>query len=169
MTKRLFFLFFICQLTACTTAEIQSALGTIIDSAGTGLTSEQIGLGLKEALDIGIKKGSDQLSAKDGYYKSAYKILLPPEARKVTEKLQNIPGFSQVEEIILEKINRGAEDAATKAKPIFISAIKQMTFQDALNILMGEKDAATSYLDRVTRTQLYQEFNPIIIIISNSF
>lgn len=164
MIKRLCFLFFICQMTACTTAELQSTLGTIMDAAGsTGLTSEQIGSGLKQALDIGIQKGADQLSSKDGYYKSAYKILLPPEAQKVTEKLQNIPGFSKVEEIILEKINRGAEDAAKKAKPIFVSAIKQMTFQDAMNILMGEKNAATNYLNKATRSQLYQEFSPIII------
>lgn len=163
MIKRLCFLFLICQMTACTPAELQSALGTIIEATEGGLTSEQIGSGLKEALNIGIKKGADKLSSTNGYYKSSYKILLPPEARKVTAKLQNIPGFSKVEEVILEKINRGAEDAAKKAKPIFVSAIKQMTFQDAMNILMGEKDAATSYLNRVTRNQLYKEFSPVII------
>lgn len=163
MMKRLCFLIFVCQLTACTTAEIQSALDTIMDASGTALTSEQIGAGLKQALDIGLQKGADRLSAKDGYYKSTYKILLPPEARKVTEKLQNIPGFTQVEEIILEKINRGAEDAAKKAKPIFIAAIKEMTFKDAMNILMGERNAATNYLNNATRTKLYQEFSPVII------
>ena len=68
------------------------------------------------------------------YYKSAYKILLPPEARKVADKLSAVPGFTQVENVILEKINRGAEDAASKAKPIFVSAIKQLTFADVWNI-----------------------------------
>ena len=99
---------------------------------------------------------------KDGYFKSEYKILLPEEARQVTEKLKIIPGFDQVEEIILEKINRGAEDAAKRAKPIFVDAIKQMTFRDATNILMGEKNAATTYLVGTTRTKLYGEFNPVI-------
>jgi hypothetical protein len=37
-----------------------------------------------------------------------------------------------------------------------------MTFEDALGILMGSNNAATQYLDRTTRTQLYSEFNPVI-------
>jgi hypothetical protein len=88
---------------------------------------------------------------------------LPAEARKITDKLKNIPGFSSVENTILEKINRGAEDAAKKAKPIFVSAIRGMTFTDAMDILFGSKDAATRYLERTTSDQLYQEFNPVIV------
>lgn len=157
MIKKIGFLFFILQFTACT--ELQNLAGALSESA---LTSAEAGQGLKEALEIGISKGADRLSQTDGYFKSAYKILLPEEARKVTEQLKVIPGFSQVEEILLEKINRGAEDAAKKAKPIFVSAIKEMTFDDAVNILLGEKNAATSYLNNSTRIQLYSEFNPVI-------
>ena len=124
---------------------------------------EEIGKGLKEALTNGIGKGVDVLSAKDGYFKSAYKILLPDEARKVTERLKNVPGFSNLENELLEKINRGAEDAAKEAGPIFVSAIKQMTFSDATNILLGADNAATDYLNRTTNSQLYTKFNPKII------
>ena len=167
MYKLLFAFVLIVSISACTTAELQSALGTVL---GTGeLTSEEVGAGLKEALNLGISKGAARLSQQDGYYKSAYKILLPAEARKVTDKLQNVPGFSQLEETVLEKINRGAEDAAKKAKPIFVSAIKQMTFKDAFNILMGDKNAATQYLHRTTYDQLYQEFNPVIITSLDKF
>lgn len=161
MLKRILFILLVTQLTACTTAEIQSVLDTL--SEGNALTSAEIGEGLKQALEIGIGKGSDRLSQKDGYFKSSYKILLPEEARTVTDKLQNIPGFKEVEDIILEKINRGAEDAAKKAKPIFVDAIKKMTFNDALNILMGDDNAATVYLNDATYASLYQEFNPIIV------
>ena len=158
---RLFALLMIVQLSACTQSELQSALGTLLGSEE--LTTAEAGAGLKEALTLGIGKGSDLLSQTDGYYKSVYKILLPEEARKVTDKLQAIPGFTDVEEVILEKINRGAEDAAKRAKPIFVAAIKQMTFQDAMGILMGEQNAATQYLNRTTFDQLYAEFNPVII------
>ena len=68
-----------------------------------------------------------------------------------------------MEENILEKINRGAEDAAKSAKPIFVNAIKSMSFSDALSILKGEKDAATKYLKRTTFNQLYDQFNPVIV------
>ena len=145
-------------LTAC--EELKNAAIVAITKQ---LTNEDIGNGLKAALDLGIGKGADALSQKGGFFNSPYKILLPEEARQVTEKLRFIPGFNKVEDIIVEKINAGAEDAAAKAKPIFINAIKQMTFSDALNILMGDKNAATTFLKRTTYDQLYKEFNPTII------
>ena len=159
MLKKIAFLFVMFSLTSCN--ELQNIAGSMLEGGG-GLTTAEIGGGLKEALNLGVSKGADRLSLKDGFFKSAYKVLLPPEAQKVTQKLQNVPGFSNVEGIILEKINRGAEDAAKKAKPIFISAIKQMTFKDAMNILMGDKNAATTYLKKATYNQLYKEFSPVI-------
>jgi hypothetical protein len=153
-----FALLLICfQFVACT--ELQQVLDS---AAGTGLTSEQIGNGLKEALQIGIGKGSDRLSALDGYYKSPYKILLPEDAQKVEKTLRDIGAGSLVDNAI-EKINRAAEDAAKGAKPIFVSAIRQMTIQDGMSLLKGDKNAATQYLSRTTRDQLYQKFQPVIV------
>ena len=151
-------------LFSCSTAHVQ----TLDDLLGKAkkvvpLSEADAGNGLKEALEIGISKGADALSQTDGYFKSPYKIFLPPEARKVTDKLQNVPGFTNLENIVLEKINRGAEDAAKKAAPIFKNAITKMTFADALDILMGDKNAATTYLHKATFDQLYQEFNPVIV------
>ena len=145
----------------CTTQQIQQTLDTIAQSGA--LSEEEVGRGLKQALEFGIAEGAQRLSRENGYFKSPYKILLPEEARKITDRLQNVPGFSRVEEVILEKINRGAEDAAAKAKPIFVDAIKAMSFRDAMNILMGDNNAATQYLNRVTHQKLYREFNPVIV------
>lgn len=159
MVKKIFLAILCFQLMSCDPAALQKAL----EPPGTGeLSTVEISGGLKGALEIGIGKGADLLSKRDGYYKSTYKIMLPPEARKVADKLRNVPGFTNVEETILEKINRGAEDAAKKAKPIFVNAIRQMTFADAMDILMGDKNAATTYLNRMTHAALYQEFNPVI-------
>ncbi len=149
------------SLSSCSPQQFQEVLGSVLENGA--LTDGEVSSGLKQALEIGIGKGSDQLSALDGYFKSPYKILLPPEARKVTDRLQKVPGFSQVENILLEKINRGAEDAAKKAKPIFVDAIKQMTFEDAMTILLGADNAATSYLNNKTNAQLYNAFNPVIV------
>lgn len=126
-------------------------------------TLEEIGKGLKEALSKGVSKGAESLSMKDGYFKSVYKILLPDDVRKVTDKLKAVPGFTNLENELLEKMNRGAEDAAKEAGPIFLSAIRQLTFQDAANILMGADNAATNYLKKTTSDQLYQKFNPKIV------
>ena len=129
---------------------------------GGDLSQDEAGNGLKEALNTGISEAVDFLSAKDGYFKSPYKILVPAEAQKVVDKLKVVPGFNNIEADLTERMNRAAEDAAVKAKPIFIAAIKKLTFQDALNILMGNPDAATRYLQKATNDQLYAEFLPII-------
>lgn len=128
----------------------------------TDLSTEEVASGLKEALSNGTNKGTDLLSQKDGYFKSVYKIVLPEDAKNVCDKLRVIPGFSSIEDDVIEKINRAAEDAAIKAKPIFLSAIKQMTIADAWNILKGQDNAATTYLLRTTNQALYNEFKPVI-------
>lgn len=129
---------------------------------GGDITQEEAGNGLKEALNAGIGEAVDFLSAKDGYFKSPYKILVPEEAQTVVSKLKSVPGFNNIEADLTERMNRAAEDAATKAKPIFVSAIKKMTFKDAMNILMGDQDAATRYLEKTTYQALYGEFKPVI-------
>jgi len=160
MQKRialLLILGFSLSFTAC------DVLQQVATSVLTEPTIEEIGSGLKEALSKGITKGVSALSQQDGYLKSAYKILLPADVTKVTSKLKNIPGFSNLENELLEKMNRGAEDAAKEAGPIFIGAIKQLTFKDVTNILMGTDNAATDFLQRTTTTQLYEKFNPKIV------
>ena len=165
MLKKVLFLLVVINLTAC--KELQQLAGTMLST--DTLTDLDIGNGLKEALTIGVSDGADRLSLTDGYFKSAYKILLPEEAQKVTSKLRNVPLFGNVEDIILEKVNRAAEDAAKSAKPIFVNAIKQMTFQDAANILMGPDDAATQFLNNATYNSLYSEFTPVIVNSLNKF
>lgn len=128
-----------------------------------GLSQEDAGNGLKQALNIGVDEAVSFLSVKDGYYKSAYKVLLPDEVQSITNKLKVVPGFKSVEANMIEKINRAAEDAASAAKPIFVNAIKQMSFNDALNILTGDKDSATRFLEKSTYNQLYDAFKPQII------
>lgn len=162
MIKRIAALCLVVHMAACTPQELQSALGTVLGDSES-LTNADIAGGLKQALQIGITEGATRLSQTDGYFKSPYKILLPEEAQKVTKRLQGIPGFAQVENEILERINRGAEDAAKSAAPIFVDAITKMSFNDALGILMGENNAATTYLNQATYQALYAEFSPVII------
>lgn len=147
-------------LSACTSQQISSTLGTILGEEE--LTTQEVGSGLKEALVQGISKGSDAASKQDGYFNNnAIKILFPPEAQKVETKLRQIGLGSEVDKFVLA-LNRGAELAAKEAKPIFVSAIKSMTIQDAWAILKGEPNAATQYLKKTTSSQLHQKFQPII-------
>ena len=165
MKKLIIFLFMPLIVVSCDQKTLQSAM----DILSAPLTNADVANGLKQALNLGVGESVDFLSAKDGYLKSIYKIALPEEATKVTDKLKFIPGFSNVEEIALEKINRAAEDAASKAAPIFLDAIKGMSFDDAMGILLGERNAATNYLHNKTYNALYGEFKPVLINSLNKF
>ena len=134
----------------------------VADNAQIIPSNFEIGKALKEALQQGTAKSSDQLSAVDGYFgNAAVKILFPPEAKKVESTLRDI-GLGELADKVILSLNRAAEDAAKQAKPIFIDAIKHMTLQDVSNILLGSQDAATQYFKRTTTAQLTLAFKPVI-------
>ena len=123
----------------------------------------EIGSALKEALEIGVSAGTDRLSVQNGFLgNAAVKLLFPPEAQKVEKTLRGL-GLNKPCDDFIMSMNRAAELAVKEAKPVFISALKQMTLQDATNILLSkEKNTATSYFQRVRSDALIAKFQPII-------
>lgn len=131
-----------------------------------GVGGVDIASGLKEALNKGITQQVSKLTAVDGFYKNAaVKILMPEELQKVDATLRKV-GLSSLADEGIKMLNRAAEDAVKEATPIFVTAVKNMTFTDAKNILLGSDNAATNYLQNSTTTALYGKFNPVI---KNSF
>jgi uncharacterized protein DUF4197 len=130
--------------------------------ASTDITEKEAGQGIKEALLQGVSNAVLNLNKTDGFFGSEfYKMLLPPDAKKVETTLRKTGMGAQVDKAILA-INRGAEDAVAYAKPIFIEAIKEMTLMDAMNIIKGPKDAATNYFKEKTKQQLIIAFSPSV-------
>ena len=128
----------------------------------TGLSEDEVGRGLKEALNQGVKKGVEQLNKKDGYLKDPQiTIPMPEAAKKSRGKIKAIGQGEKVDQAI-ESMNRAAEDAEREAKDIFFSAIKGMTLSDTMSILKGGKDAATQYLSKATITELTVKFLPVL-------
>lgn len=126
------------------------------------VTENEAGQGIKEALTQGVTNAVLHLNKTDGFFGSEfYKLLLPPDAKKIETTLRNLGMGAQVDKAILS-INRGAEDAVGYAKPIFVDAIKQMTITDALNIVKGPKDAATQYFKQKTTQKLIAAFTPSV-------
>lgn len=159
--KKLFIPLIALCLTVSGCAELQQVASQLPQS-GVMLSNADIAAGLREALDNGIDKQVTKLTQTDGFYKNQMvKILLPEELQKVDKTLRDI-GLSSLADEGLKMMNRAAEDAVKEATPIFVSAVKNITFNDAKNILMGNDEAATSYLRVSTSTQLYSKFNPVI-------
>ena len=137
-------------------------LQNLPSSTGTGVTEAEPGQGIKEALAQGITNAVLQLNKEDGFFKDAfYKILLPPEARKVENTLRDLGMGKLVDKAILQ-VNRGAEDAAGYAKPIFVDAIKSMTLQDAIGLVRNGDTSATHFFREKTTAKLTMAFLPVI-------
>src|SRR5690606_25422966 len=138
-----------CFLFSCTSyTPISGAMGQGIPTSAP--TTGEINSGLKEALQKATGISAERLAVKDGYLSNLdVKILFPEEAKNIEKTLRSIGLGSMVDQVITS-VNRAAENAAIEAKPIFVNAIKQMSINDVKNILLGEKNAATSYFNTTT-------------------
>ena len=130
------------------------------ETAAPALTNDEVIAGLKEALTVGINKGSGLASATDGFFKNpAIKLPFPPDAQKVKDKAIDLGLQNKVDQFELT-LNRAAEEATKEASPIFIQAIKDMSIGDGFTILKGEDNAATNYLRDKTTSKLVSAFSP---------
>jgi len=133
-----------------------------LPSVNTGITEAEAAQGIREALSQGTVKGINFLNKTDGFFgNDAYKLLLPPDAKKIENSLRTIGMGNMVDKAILQ-INRAAEDAVGYAKPIFVDAIKEMTIADAINIIQGPGNAATNYFKQKTNDKLIAAFTPSV-------
>jgi len=159
MLKKSILLLSVLYFTSC--AELQTVVNEYAIEQNKPLTSFDVSQGLKEALVIGSKQASKVLSTQDGFYKDELvKILLPPEAKSITKHIKMIPGGQDLVDKVVLRLNRAAEDAVVEAAPIFVTAISEMTIQDAFGILKGDKNAATIYLKNKSYTKLKELFLP---------
>lgn len=149
------FLLFVFALSGC---DVLKSL-----PVSTGVVSEaEAGQGIKEALSQGIAGAVLQLNKQDGFFGDAlYKILLPPDAKKIENTLRGL-GMNKVVDKAILQINRGAEDAAGYAKPIFADAIKSMTLEDAIGLVKNGDTSATHFFRVKTTEKLMAAFLPVI-------
>ncbi len=142
-------------------AELQQ-IADSLPQEGPAMTNSQIAAGLRQALDFGIDKQVTKLTEENGFWSNELvRIGLPPELQKVDQTLRDL-GMSSLADEGLKVLNRAAEDAVKEATPIFVNAVKEITFTDARNILLGDDTAATTYLTQKTTQPLYSRFNPVI-------
>jgi hypothetical protein len=117
--------------------------------------------GLKQALEVGTERTTATLS-RDGAFGDdpLLRLALPGEMGKLAQVLRGIGLSSQVD-ALEDSMNRAAEQAASKALPVFTSAITTMTISDAFEILNGPEDAATRYFQDRTSVELRSRFKPV--------
>ena len=137
-------------------------VGALIFLMTSPAVSQDVTAGLKEALALGTGNAVQMLSKSNGYFgDAAVKILMPEKMQKAAEVLKKAGYQKEVDDFILS-MNRAAEQAAPKARPIFEDAVKKMSFDDAQKILKGGNTAATDYFKAKTSSQLTDAFKPVV-------
>jgi hypothetical protein len=126
------------------------------------INNSEIGIGLKEALYLGVKTATQLASRIDGFYRNPLIFIpFPPEAKMMKQTLETLGFKNQIEQFV-KTLNRAAEEAAKRAAPIFFEAIKELTISDGYKILKGPNDAATAYLRQKTSRKLSFAFRPVV-------
>jgi hypothetical protein len=138
----------------------EAALGT--PQSSQGLSDDKITAGLKEALRVSTGKAVASTGRPDGFLKNAaIKILLPPKLQTAGKTMRMMGMGAQVDELEIG-MNRAAEQAAPKAKQIFLNSLAGMTINDARGILAGGDTAASQYFKRSSSDELTAAFTPIV-------
>jgi len=128
----------------------------------SGLSDATIVKGLKEALSTGTVKAVKSVSQPNGYFNNdMIKILMPEKVRGAADLLARFGFRQQVDDFVLS-MNRAAEKAAPKASEYFVTALKEMTFDDARKILQGGNTSATEYFKQKTGDKIQTAFKPVI-------
>jgi len=131
-------------------------------SEKSGLTVEEIGAGLKDALRVGSENVVSRLGRADGFYAdSTVHIPLPKQLDTVKSVLDKV-GMSGLLKDLELKLNRAAEVATPKAKKLFSQAITEMSFEDVKKIYKGPEDAATQYFRSKMSPSLAKEMQPVV-------
>lgn len=160
--KRIGFILFAVVTLSWTSCDTLNSISNGMGTTSGVLSESDIISGLKEALQVGTSNASGMLNKTDGYFKDPLvKILFPADAQRAADKLRQL-GMGQMVDDFTLNMNRAAESAAKEAAPIFVDAIKSMTFADARNILNGPDNAATEFFKGKTTPALVAKFSPVI-------
>ncbi len=141
---------------------LESVVGGAGDAGPAALSDQDVVAGLKEALDQGARRAVDELGQTDGFLADTrVRIPMPPDLQRVESALRTLKQDRYADEFVVT-MNRAAEAAVPEASAVLGDAIRQMTVDDAKNILNGPDDAATQYFRRTGEERLVTRMRPIV-------
>lgn len=147
---------------------IGSALAALLTSGNANalaladLTQKDASAGVKAALEKGAEVAVQLLGRTDGFWgNDKVRIPLPEWLRRAEGALKFAGRGRDVDELKVG-VNRAAEQAVPEAKALLVSAVRNMTVQDAKAILTGGEDSVTKFFADKTRAPLNGRFLPIV-------
>jgi hypothetical protein len=116
--------------------------------------------GLKDALSQGLFRSFDAFADPNG--NPLVRFVFPGDAAKIEKTLHDL-GMDKLINSVTAKFTKATSDAVVAAKPIFLNSLKQMSFRDAVGILVTDNNhAATEYFKSAMSPELMAAFRPIV-------
>ncbi|MGR9071746.1 MAG: DUF4197 domain-containing protein [Gammaproteobacteria bacterium] len=140
----------------------QAAKNGGAEIAKSALTDSEVVSGLKEALANGVETSIKTLGSPGGFLGNKLVEIAVPDSLKLIASTARTLGQGQAVDAFETTMNRAAEKAVPEAADILADAIRQMSVDDAMNILNGPDDAATQYFRKMSEASLSEKFRPIV-------
>ena len=155
------FLFLIAH-SASPAPQVAAALRDKVVALPAAPLQDDYSRGLREALLNGTFSAIKSLGREGGFLKNLRVRIPMPKSLQPVEKTLRLLGQGGVADDFIAAMNHAAEKAVPVAADVFKDAVRQMTFQDAVNIVRGPDDAATQFFRRTSERRLTDKFLPIV-------
>jgi hypothetical protein len=118
--------------------------------------------GVRAALERGALAAVGLLGKTDGFLGNPLvRIGLPQQVEDAAKLMRNLGQGRKIDELVTA-MNRAAEAAVPVAKPIFVSAVKALSVEDAIRLVRGSGTTVTEFFSTKTRSPLGDQFLPIV-------
>lgn len=134
----------------------------VASSHAVEITNAEAISGLKAAVTRGTEFAVSELSKPNGFLGNQKVRIELPQSLKSAEGIARQFGMGKQVDDLVNAMNHSAESAVVEAKPLLLNAIKNMSVNDAKDILSGGQDSATQYFKRTTSADLTERFLPIV-------
>lgn len=128
----------------------------------SSLSEQEVGKGLKAALEQGAKAAVSLLGQPGGFLDNPkVRIPLPEHLEQAAELLKMAGQGKKVDELVTG-MNHAAEAAVPMGRDLLVKAVRSMSVQDAKQILTGGDNAVTQFFAEKTREPLGASFLPVV-------
>ncbi|MDO9091149.1 MAG: DUF4197 domain-containing protein [Rubrivivax sp.] len=130
--------------------------------AQAALNEVDAAAGVRAALERGALAAVGLLGRTDGFLGNPrVRIPLPGQLEDAAKLMRRLGQGKKVDELVTA-MNRAAEAAVPMAKPLFVSTVKAMSVEDALQVVRGGSTSVTDFFANKTRSPLATKFLPIV-------
>lgn len=130
--------------------------------AAAAVSESDAALGVRAALERGALAAVSVLGRTDGFLGNPLVRIPLPGVLNDAARLLRATGQGRKVDELVTAMNRAAEAAVPAAKPLFVSSVKAISVEDALNVVRGGSTSVTDFFAGKTRAPLSERFLPIV-------